>query len=55
MSYENTTFLSTNGKGVVFLLEKHCLEEFKSDCQLRRLTDRTIKGDFNSTWNTRIP
>ena len=26
------------------MLAKHCLEEFKLDCQLRRLTDRTING-----------
>ena len=51
MSYENTTFLSVNGKGVVFFLAKHCLEEFKLDCQLRRLTDRTIKGYYNNTLN----
>ena len=34
-----------------FLLAKHCLEEFKLDCQLRRLTDRTIKGYYNNTLN----
>ena len=34
-----------------FLLAKHCLEEFKLDCQLRWLTDRTIKGYYNNTLN----
>ena len=34
-----------------FLLAKHCLEEFKLDCQLRRLTDRTIKGYYSNTLN----
>ena len=34
-----------------FLLAKHCLEEFKLDCQLRRLTERTIKGYYNNTLN----
>ena len=33
------------------MLAKHCLEEFKLDCQLRRLTDRTIKGYYNNTLN----
>jgi response regulator of citrate/malate metabolism len=28
------------------LLAKHCLQEFKLDCQLRRLTERTIKGYY---------
>ena len=31
-----------------FLLAKHCLEEFKLDCQLRRLAERTIKGYYNN-------
>ena len=31
-----------------FLLAKHCLEEFKLDCQLWRLTARTIKGYYNN-------
>ena len=30
---------------------KHCLQEFKLDCQLRRLSDRTIKGYYNNTLN----
>ena len=34
-----------------FLLAKHCLDEFKLDCQLRRLSDRTIKGYYNNTLN----
>lgn len=34
-----------------FLLSKHCLDEFKLDCQLRRLSDRTIKGYYNNTLN----
>ena len=33
------------------MLAKHCLEEFKLDCQLRRLTDRTIKGYYNNILN----
>ena len=33
------------------MLAKHCLEEFKLDCQLRRLTMRTIKGYYNNTLN----
>ena len=33
------------------MLAKHCLEEFKLDCQLRRLTARTIKGYYNNTLN----
>ena len=28
---------------------KHCLQAFKLDCRLRRLTDRTIKGYYNNT------
>jgi hypothetical protein len=34
---------------VVFLLAKDTLEEFKLECELRRLTPRTIKGYYNST------
>ena len=30
------------------MLMKHCLQEFKLDCQLRRLSDRTIKGYYNN-------
>ena len=33
------------------MLTKHCLQEFKLDCQLRRLSDRTIKGYCNNTLN----
>ena len=33
------------------MLSKHCLDEFKLDCQLRRLSDRTIKGYYNNTLN----
>lgn len=33
------------------MLAKHCLQEFKLDCQLRRLTERTIKGYYNNTLN----
>ena len=33
------------------MLTKHCLQEFKLDCQLRRLSDRTIKGYYNNTLN----
>ena len=34
---------------MVFLLSKDVLEEFKLECELRRLTPRTIKGYYNST------
>ena len=51
MSYENTTFCQQMAKKWYFLLAKHCLEEFKLDCQFRRLTDRTIKGYYNNTLN----
>ena len=34
---------------VVFLLSTDILEEFKLECELRRLTPRTIKGYYNST------
>lgn len=34
-----------------FLLAKRCLEEFKLDCQLRRLIPRNIKGYCNNTLN----
>ena len=33
------------------MLAKHCLDELKLDCQLRRLTARTIKGYYNNTLN----
>ena len=33
------------------MVTKHCLQEFKLDCQLRRLSDRTIKGYYNNTLN----
>ena len=33
------------------MLAKHCLQEFKLDCQLRWLTERTIKGYYNNTLN----
>ena len=33
------------------MLTKHCLQEFKLDCQLWRLSDRTIKGYYNNTLN----
>ena len=33
------------------MLAKHCLQAFKLDCQLRRLSDRTIKGYYNNTLN----
>lgn len=33
------------------MLTKHCLQEFKLDCQLRRLSERTIKGYYNNTLN----
>ena len=44
-------FCQQMAKEWYFLLVKHCLEEFKLDCQLRRLTDRTIKGYYNNTLN----
>ena len=31
------------------MLAKDTLEEFKLECELRRLTPRTIKGYYNST------
>ncbi|MGM9629304.1 tyrosine-type recombinase/integrase [Butyricicoccus sp.] len=31
------------------MLAKDCAEEFKLDCQLRRLSSRTIKGYYNNT------
>ena len=31
------------------MLSKECLEEFKLECELRRLSPRTIKGYYNST------
>ena len=31
------------------MLAKDALEEFKLECELRRLTPRTIKGYYNST------
>ena len=33
------------------MLAKHCIEEFKLDCRLQRLTDRTVKGYYNNTLN----
>ena len=33
------------------MLAKYYLQEFKLDCQLLRLTDRTIKGYYNNTLN----
>ena len=44
-------FCQQMAKEWYFLLAKHCLEEFKLDCQLRRLTDRTIKGYYSNTLN----
>ena len=31
------------------MLAKDCLEEFKVECELRRLSPRTIKGYYNNT------
>jgi integrase/recombinase XerD len=31
------------------MLSKECLEEFKLECELRRLSPRTIKSYYNST------
>ena len=31
------------------MLSKDCLEEFKVECDLRRLSPRTIKGYYNNT------
>ena len=31
------------------MLSKECLEEFKLECELRRLSPRTIKGYYNNT------
>ena len=33
------------------MLAKHCLQEFKLDCHLRKLSERTIKGYYNNTLN----
>ena len=44
-------FCQQMAKEWYFLLAKYCLEEFKLDCQLRRLTPRTIKGYYNNTLN----
>ena len=44
-------FCQQMAKEWYFLLAKHCLEEFKLDCQLRRLAERTIKGYYNNTLN----
>ena len=33
------------------MLKKHCLQEFILDCQLRRLSQRTVKGYHNNTLN----
>ena len=33
------------------MLTKHCLQEFILDCQLRRLSPRTVKGYHNNTHN----
>ena len=44
-------FCQQMAKEWYFLLAKHCLDEFKLDCQLRRLSDRTIKGYYNNTLN----
>ena len=33
------------------MLTKHCLQEFILDCQLRRLSPRTVKGYHNNTLN----
>ena len=44
-------FCQQTAKEWYFLLANHCLEEFKLDCQLRRLTERTINGYYNNTLN----
>ena len=38
-----------NRERVVFMLAKECLEEFKVECDLRRLSPRTTKGYYNNT------
>ena len=44
-------FCQQMAKEWYFLLAKYYLEELKLDCQLRRLTERTIKGYYNNTLN----
>lgn len=41
------TFLH-NCRKVIFLLARECLAEFKLDCQLRRLSARTVRGYYNN-------
>lgn len=36
-------------KGCISLKAKECVEEFKLECELRRLSKRTIKGYYNNT------
>ena len=48
MLLQNHLFADTV-KGWFFMLAKDTLEEFKLECELRRLTPRTIKGYYNST------
>jgi len=48
MLLQNHLFTDTV-KGWFFMLAKDALEEFKLECELRRLTPRTIKGYYNST------
>ena len=38
------SFVTKWQRGGIFMLTKHCLQEFILDCQLRRLSPRTVKG-----------
>ena len=38
-----------NAKGWFFMFAKECAEEFRVECELRRLSKRTIKGYCNNT------
>lgn len=50
LNYEHAKItLLLTGERVIFLLAKECADEFKLDCQLRRLSERTIKGYYNNT------
>lgn len=49
LHFYKITFLRATVKGWFFMLAKECLEEFKVECDLRRLSPRTTKGYYNST------
>lgn len=47
MNIQNT-LLFTRQRGVIFMKSRDCLEEFRMDCDLRRLSKRTIIGYYNN-------